>query len=777
MRSPSNTSLYTLLLALAPFVSGPALAGEAEWQAHMDAGRSAHQRGNYEAAAKRYADALAEAEAFGEADQRLALTINQLAFSLEDQGRYVDAETLYRRSLAILEKALGPDHPNVGMSLNNLAALYKAQGRYAEAEPLNRRSLTIQEKARGPEHPDVAYPLNNLASLYERQGRYAEAEPLYRRSLAIFEKAVGSDHPNVGTTLGNLAGLYRVQGRYAEAEPLYRRALVIKEKALGPEHPDVAYPLENLAELYVSQGRYAEAEPLFGRSLAIFEKALGPDHPNVGTVLNNLALLYHAQGRYAEAVQLFRRIWEIAEKDPRLLEKASSWSLLNNLALNLQSQGLYAEAAPAFQMALEIAEKALGPDHLDVGKTLNNLARMYTLQGRYAEAEALYQRTIEIYEKILGPDHPDVGGTLRYRADLYKRQKRWAEGLGLVRRATQLLATHYTVRNEGSRSAILAEQRTSAGSFELHVALLYEARGDEMKTAAEGFEVAQLARASDTAEQVANMAARYAAGSDALAQLARARQDAIARLQGIDARIVQPSSRAAKDRDAATEDRLRAEAVEARKELVELDARLEREYPQYRELTNPKPLELAAAQMLLAEDEALVLLLVSADESFLWVLRRGEAGFFKLALKRAELVEMVKKLRAQLDLGADDPARILAKPFDVAAAHDLYRKILGPAKSLLTGAKQLILVPDGAMQSLPLGVLVTELPAMPIASLADHAQVAWLAKKYAITVLPAAGSLRALRQFAKSPASREPFGGFGDPVLEGSGEGARRANV
>ena len=70
-------------------------------------------------------------------------------------------------------------------SLNNLAALYDDQGRYADAEPLYKRSLAIREKALGPDHPDVATSLNNLAVLYDEQGRYADAEPLYKRSLAI----------------------------------------------------------------------------------------------------------------------------------------------------------------------------------------------------------------------------------------------------------------------------------------------------------------------------------------------------------------------------------------------------------------------------------------------------------------------------------------------------------------------------------------------------------------------------------------------------------------
>ena len=70
-------------------------------------------------------------------------------------------------------------------SLNNLAELYKAQGQYAVAEPLYKRSLTIAEKALGPEHPSVGTSLNNLAALYRKQGQYAAAEPLYKRSLAL----------------------------------------------------------------------------------------------------------------------------------------------------------------------------------------------------------------------------------------------------------------------------------------------------------------------------------------------------------------------------------------------------------------------------------------------------------------------------------------------------------------------------------------------------------------------------------------------------------------
>lgn len=48
-------------------------------------------------------------------------------------------------------------------TLSNLANVHHDTGAYAEAQALLERALAISEKALGPEHPDVARLLNNLA--------------------------------------------------------------------------------------------------------------------------------------------------------------------------------------------------------------------------------------------------------------------------------------------------------------------------------------------------------------------------------------------------------------------------------------------------------------------------------------------------------------------------------------------------------------------------------------------------------------------------------------
>ncbi len=76
----------------------------------------------------------------------------------------------------------------MAQSLNNLAELYRAQGRYAEAEPHYQRALAILEKVLGPEHPDVATSLENYAALLRETEREDQAKEMEARAKAIRAK-------------------------------------------------------------------------------------------------------------------------------------------------------------------------------------------------------------------------------------------------------------------------------------------------------------------------------------------------------------------------------------------------------------------------------------------------------------------------------------------------------------------------------------------------------------------------------------------------------------
>lgn len=58
------------------------------------------------------------------------------------QGKYEEVERYYQRALEIYESKLGPDDPNVAKTKNNLASCYLKQGKYKEAEILYKQVLT-----------------------------------------------------------------------------------------------------------------------------------------------------------------------------------------------------------------------------------------------------------------------------------------------------------------------------------------------------------------------------------------------------------------------------------------------------------------------------------------------------------------------------------------------------------------------------------------------------------------------------------------------------------
>jgi len=182
---PSALSSLAVLVPLSVAPAVPCLAQAAQWDVYMKDGNQAKEHGQYAEALKLYTLAIEEAEKFGPSDPRLATSLNNLAELYRTQGKYDAAEPLYKRSLAIYEKALGPDHPNVATSLENLANLYHVQGDYAKAEPLYKRSLAIREKALGPDHPNVATSLENYAKFLRATNRQTEAEKLEERAAAI----------------------------------------------------------------------------------------------------------------------------------------------------------------------------------------------------------------------------------------------------------------------------------------------------------------------------------------------------------------------------------------------------------------------------------------------------------------------------------------------------------------------------------------------------------------------------------------------------------------
>ena len=774
-----------------------------------------HIRDNLEKAVSLYTNFIAAQEqSLGRMHINLAESFDALALLYFRLRRFKEVERLYEDALAIRERTLEPLHPAIAESVGRLGGIYRLLGRYSEAEVLLRRHLVLLETKLGLEHPDIAQSARHLAHLYSVLARYDEAEVLLKRAIEVVEKAVGPQHPDMAHSLNNLAMLYLDQGQYVEAETHGKRALAIRQRSLGLEHEKTANSLANLAGIYLQQGRYAEAETLLHRALDIQEKILVANHPDIIDSLNSLAILYFQQGRLDEAEKLSKRVLKTVEKD-FVLQSIDYGLSLNNLAMVYLKKGRDADADKLFHQAIDDQEQRLGPWHPQLAQSLGNISGLYMEQGRYDEAELHGKRALEIREQVLGSLHPDTALSLENMSALYAMQNRLAEAAQFHQRALEIwehvLGSKHpaTVASRSNLSVLQIQLKDMVNAranlqFALHahdirisrgiggrmspvevdlsrvtarflLQLIAKVPGDnKLIDDTEAFDALQWATRDEVGSAASRAVTLFADGSGELAAMVRALQALEERIDEVDSGLVDLASQGAKQRDGTSMTELRTERARLDNNISALSAKILSVFPAFIDLATGTPAQLLDIQARLAEDELLLAYAVFDEnalrdtEASVFVVAVGpnEARFQALQITAETLTAQIASLRHKLDPATGG----VDVNFDFLTAHSLYETLLAPFADFLDGARQLYVVPDGALESLPFSLLVTELQS-------DHPVPAYLARKLAVTTLPSAASLLALRQFAGSARGKLSFIGVGDPVLKGHPSKTRGVQV
>ena len=190
---------------------------------------------------------------YGGDDPGTAAVLSDMALRLEGEDP-VAADTLLRKAAAMHERLYGVDHRTTLVLMNNHAGVLRDQGRYAEAEPIYRRVLEVRSRAFPQDSVARAYVLHGLGWVLAERGRQTEAEGLLREMLEILRRAGdddGSWRYQIGrNTLGRAVAL---QGRFEEAEPLLRNSY----EWMVEQDPDGDHALyrQRLVDLYRSWGR------------------------------------------------------------------------------------------------------------------------------------------------------------------------------------------------------------------------------------------------------------------------------------------------------------------------------------------------------------------------------------------------------------------------------------------------------------------------------------------------------------------------------------------
>jgi tetratricopeptide (TPR) repeat protein len=436
-------------------------AEPSSWAKAFSAGESELANENLVEAEESFRKALREVEQIPSDVADEAKCMNRLADALALQNKTLEAQALYRRSLALLEKRYGKDSPKVIPALFALGSLSQSEGDSSTSMALYQRALRINERNYGPYSPAVAQNLRRLGRASFRAARRDDAARHYKRALSILMQQPG------------LAASKQMQGLLSDYQDLIsgndtsRKDLIadFRQDMIG--HSSIPDLSASAATATTPQPAPLQAVAGDASDISTTEAQEGsprlrPAHVAAGTVVSQDKVNTAAEAADKQELANPSARPELTlspTTDESFQPGVSSWERENSFQLKAKQQAQSNEDPLVLRRGFgkPFSESDLAPAYAAMDDVIYK-------QGHFKESETLLQRKIAIDLKALGPGHPAVANDLNALALLYVSQQRYKEAEPILMRALKIYEEAY-----GADNLLAVKARTVLASVEYYL--------------------------------------------------------------------------------------------------------------------------------------------------------------------------------------------------------------------------------------------------------------------------------------------------------------------
>ncbi len=705
--------------------------------------------------------------------------LNERAVAAEELGE-LQQKLADFKEIADIFRADG-DQRKLAAALINLAVAEMVYGNVSAGEAANREVLQITSRFNGLNGLELL-AMASLTNVATEAGDLEEASKLALRGRALME--LMKSRPGgywafipqwEALVYNSEARLLIAKGQWDEGEAKMRMAVArthdlannldkltalsnnisLQSNVLALRNVTVA----NLAKHLMVQGKFDEAELTLRDMLAVNLQKAGRLSLRTSTVLTRLADLMGARGRTHDGLALLQEVEHINKAlgigPSNFIGRAFHESKIN-LLVGQQNWSAVVQADETYRQQLDTASQKR------IGLMSPGLA-IAMLQTRHADqAYTRFKPVFDVHAASMGEDHPQVAQERGILAMALMAQGQREEAMQLFGKATPVLLSPASTETEGQDQSFRALTRRLV--LEAYLDAL-AAQPDAPGAADTAFRIADALNLGKTQQALTQSAARAATQQADLAALIREDQDRKAEKLSLYGQLLRLSELPAEQRLPKVMDDMRARIAQIDKTRQGFDVNLQKRFPAYANLIQPKAPSVEQTRAALQDKEALINVFSTDRATYVWALSRSApTAFARVEQSRQAVAQTVANLRRALDPGDADLAKGIPV-FDLAAAHGLYRDLLQPVASAWKGANSLLVVSNGALGQLPLGLLPTAPTTLRASAepYAGYKEVPWLIKEVAITQLPSANALVTLRSLPAGNASRRAFIGFGDP--------------
>jgi CHAT domain-containing protein len=486
---------------------------------------------------------------------------------------------------------------------------------------------------------------------------------------------------------------------------------------------ETEYSLRSREDFLMAQSDAdSEADRLFQEGLQLFEQGSAASLQQALPVLEQARQLYQAAGNsQGEAVALLG------------LGRVSD--VLGELQQGLE---FYTQALSLFQ--------AVG-DRAGEATSLNNIGGVYDALGDRQQALEYYQQALPIWREV--GDRDGEAQTLGNIAFTHRAEGKLTQALDHINTALALIEDlRAQIGSDDLRASYFA---TVQGYYQFKIDLLmqlHQQRPQE-RYDIQAFATSEQARARVLLDLLnsAHTDIRQGVNPQLLAQEQQLQQQ----LQQLEAQRIQLLSGEHTPQQAAQLDRQSNTLLQ---QLQQLTVQIRRNSPAYAALQYPQPLNLEQIQQQVLDPDTVLLQYALGDQqSYLWVVTSTSLTSYVLP-NRNTIEQAVQQFRSVLETSGNAIA-------DVKRKGDPLTQMLLPNIGEQIANKRLLIVGDGAIQSLPFA-------ALPFPNAATYTP---LLQNHEILTQPSASAVAVLRQqFANQTPADKAIAILADPVYRADDE-------
>lgn len=149
------------------------------------------------------------------------------------QQRHKEAHELVACTMLECEDSFWPHNPKAADTLSALAEFMRGQKKFKQAESLYKRAIAIRELFYDRSDAELARLKLNLGNMYFAQRKYSDAEPLIKQAMTTRVRHHGVEHPAVAACVETYSALLRKTKRAQLASKLDMRAREIRSACVA----------------------------------------------------------------------------------------------------------------------------------------------------------------------------------------------------------------------------------------------------------------------------------------------------------------------------------------------------------------------------------------------------------------------------------------------------------------------------------------------------------------------------------------------------------------